>query len=99
MVAALCEHARYPVPDNVVVQIGELAARYGRVVLTKDGDALVCTCLDRPTAERLARDQATGPYLDDRIDGTHFRGVRHCAACSSRRSSPPGFPWKIWPAT
>ena len=61
------------VPDNVVIQIGELAARYGRVVLTKDGDALVCTCLDRPTAERLARDQAAGPHLEDRIDATHFR--------------------------
>ncbi len=73
MVAALREHAKYPVPDNVVTQIGELAARYGRVVLTKDGDALVCTCLDRPTAERLARDKAAGPYLEDRIDATHFR--------------------------
>jgi hypothetical protein len=44
-----------------------------RVVLTTDGDALVCTCLDRPTAERLARDQAAGPSLEDRIDATHFR--------------------------
>src|SRR5712692_9332536 len=73
MVAALREHAKYAVPDNVVIQIGELAARYGRVVLTKDGDALVCTCLDPPTAERLARDQAAGPYFEDRIDATHFR--------------------------
>jgi DNA excision repair protein ERCC-3 len=73
MVAALREHAKYPVPDNVVTQVGELAARYGRVVLTKDGDALVCTCLDRPTAERLARDKAAGPYLENRIDATHFR--------------------------
>jgi len=55
MVAALREHAKYPVPDNVVTEVGELAARYGRVVLTKDGDALVCTCLDQPTAELLAR--------------------------------------------
>src|SRR5712692_7560755 len=60
MVTALREHAKYPVPDNVVIQVGELAARYGRVVLTKDGDALVCTWLDRPTAERLTRDQAAG---------------------------------------
>jgi len=73
MVAALREHAKYPVPDNVVTEVGELAARYGRVVLTKDGDALVCTCLDQPTAERLARDRAAGPLLADRIDATHFR--------------------------
>jgi DNA excision repair protein ERCC-3 len=73
MVAALREHAKYPVPDNVVTEVGELAARYGRVVLTKDGETLVCTCLDRPTAERLSRDKAAGPYLEERIDATHFR--------------------------
>ena len=67
------EHAKYPVPDNVMTEVGELAARYGRVVLTKDGNALACTCLDRSTAERLARDKAAGPLLADRIDATHFR--------------------------
>ena len=73
MVAALREHARYPVPENVVAQVLDLAARYGRVVLTKDGDALVCACLDRPTAERLARDKSAGAYLADRLDATRFR--------------------------
>lgn len=73
MIAALREHAKYPIPDNVLTEVGELAARYGRVVLTKDGDSLVCTCLDRPTAERLARDKAAGLVLADRIDATHFR--------------------------
>ena len=38
MIAALREHAKYPIPDNVVAEVGELAARYGRVVLTKEGD-------------------------------------------------------------
>jgi len=76
MVAALREHAKYPVPDNVVTEVGELAARYGRVVLTRDGDpgdGLVLTCLDQPTAERLFRDRATAPCLGDRIDATRFR--------------------------
>ncbi|HTP30149.1 MAG TPA: helicase-associated domain-containing protein [Anaeromyxobacteraceae bacterium] len=57
MIASLREHAKYPVPDNVVTEVGELASRYGRVVLTKEGDTLICTCLDRVTAERLARDK------------------------------------------
>jgi DNA excision repair protein ERCC-3 len=73
MIAALREHAKYPVPDNVIAEVGELAARYGRVVLTKEGDALVCACQDRTTAERLARDKAAGPFLADRSDATHFR--------------------------
>ncbi len=73
MIAALREHAKYPVPDSVVTEVDELAARYGRVVLTREGDALVCTCRDRATAERLARDKGAGPFLADRIGATHFR--------------------------
>ena len=63
MVAALREHARYAVPPNVEQEILELAARYGRVVITRDGDWLRCTCLDEATAERLSRDREAGQYL------------------------------------
>jgi len=73
MIAALRDHAKYPVPDSVVTEVDELAARYGRVVLTREGAALVCTCRDRATAERLARDKGAGPFLADRIGATHFR--------------------------
>ncbi len=73
MVAALGEHARYAVPPNVEQEILELAARYGRVVITRDGDWLRCTCLDEATAERLSRDQRAAPYLTVRIGGTGFR--------------------------
>src|SRR6266542_5970611 len=44
MVAALNEHARYAVPRNLEPEILELAARYGRVVITREGDWLRCTC-------------------------------------------------------
>ena len=73
MVAALREHARYPVPPSVEQEILELAARYGRVVITRDGARLRCTCLDELTAERLSRDRDAGQHLTDRIDRTSFR--------------------------
>lgn len=73
MVEALREHARYVVPPNVEQEILELAGRYGRVVITRDGDTLRCRCLDQATAERLARDREAGRYLTDRIDTTTFR--------------------------
>jgi DNA excision repair protein ERCC-3 len=73
MVAALNEHARYAVPRNVEAEILELAARYGRVVITRDGDWLRCTCSDDATAERLSRDRDAGQYLAARIDATRFR--------------------------
>jgi len=73
MVAALREHARYQVPPSVEQEILELAARYGRVVITRDGACLRCTCLDDLTAERLSRDRDAGQFLTDRIDRTSFR--------------------------
>ncbi len=73
MVEALREHARYAVPPGVEQEVLELAARYGRVVITRDGDWLRCTCSDNATAERLARDRATSPFLGMRIDGVSFR--------------------------
>ena len=73
MVAALNEHARYAVPRNVEPEIVELAARYGRVVITRDGDWLLCACSDDATAERLSRDREAGQYLAARIDATRFR--------------------------
>lgn len=73
MVDALREHARYPVPANVEQEILELAARYGRVVITRDGDGLRCACSDEATAERLSRDREAGRYLTDHIDRADFR--------------------------
>lgn len=73
MVAALREHARYPVPSNVEQEILQLAARYGRVVITGDGNFLRCTCQDQITALRILRDSQAGQYLTDQICATEFR--------------------------
>ena len=73
MVTALRDHARYPVPSNVEQEIFELAARYGCVVIVREGDDLRCTCQDLATAERIARDKEAGQYLARRIDATSFR--------------------------
>ena len=73
MVAALREHARYAVPANVEQEILELAARYGRVVITRDGDWLRCTCFDEAIGERLSRDHEAGRHLMVRVDRTSFR--------------------------
>jgi len=73
MVAALRQHARYGVPPSVEREILDLAGRYGRVVITRQGDALRCSCLDEETAERLSRDRDAGQLLTTRIDKTSFR--------------------------
>lgn len=73
MIAALREHARYPVPSNVEQEILQLAARYGRVVITGDGNFLRCTCRDQITARHILRDSQAGQYLTDQISATEFR--------------------------
>jgi len=73
MVSALRAHARYPVPESVEQEVLDLAARFGRVVISRDGDSLRCTCSDEATAELLHRDRAAGAYLKDRVDGVAFR--------------------------
>lgn len=73
MVSALREHARYPVPASVEQEVLDLAARFGRVTLSRDGNSLRCTCSDEATAELLHRDRAAGAYLKDRVDGVAFR--------------------------
>ncbi|MDT8319276.1 MAG: helicase-associated domain-containing protein [Xanthomonadales bacterium] len=73
MVAALHEHARYPVPENVEQNVLDLAGRFGRVVITRDDGMLRCSCGDEVIAELLSRDRKTSKYLADRIDGTRFR--------------------------
>lgn len=73
MVAALHEHSRYPVPENVDQTVLDLAERFGRVVITRENGMLRCTCGDRVIAELLSRDRKAGKYLADRIDDTSFR--------------------------
>lgn len=73
MVGALWEHARYAVPESVVQAVLDLAARFGRVVITRDDGHLRCTCADEAIAELLRRDRGAGAYLADRADSTSFR--------------------------
>lgn len=73
MVAALYEHSRYAVPENVEQTVLDLAGRFGRVVITREDGTLRCTCGDGIIAELLSRDRNTRTYLSDRIDETSFR--------------------------
>jgi DNA excision repair protein ERCC-3 len=74
MVAALHEHARYPVPESVDQTVLDLAGRFGRVVITREEDGtLRCACADEVIAELLSRDRNAGAYLAQRIDATSFR--------------------------
>ena len=92
MVAALREHARYPVPPNVEQEILELADRYGRVVITSDGNFLRCTCQDQLTTQRIARDTEASPYLIHQISPTAFRVAREARGVLKQALVAAGYP-------
>jgi DNA excision repair protein ERCC-3 len=73
MVAALREHARYPLPEHVGQEVLDLAERFGRVVIDREADFLRCTCADEALAELLRRDRSAGSYLAERVGATRFR--------------------------
>ena len=81
IVESLRKFSKFPIPQNLVTDIGELAARYGRVRLQRTGDGLVLECTDPALMEELARQKEVGKFLGTRLDSQHyciedrFRGV------------------------
>ncbi|WP_250126525.1 DNA repair helicase XPB [Chroococcidiopsis sp. CCMEE 29] len=81
MIAALREHAKYPMPEAVAQEIEALGSRYGLTVIERENGHLLLKMADLPLAELLSRNQDVFEYLGDRrsdlvfeVDAAH-RGV------------------------
>jgi DNA excision repair protein ERCC-3 len=72
IVAAIREFSRYPVPENVFIEIREQVARYGRLRLLKEGDGLVLESADAETIERIIRLKRVQPFLGARLGDTRL---------------------------
>lgn len=66
MIAALQEHAKYPMPEAVAQEITTLGSRYGLTVIERNGDGLLLKMADRPLAELLSRNDQVSKFLGDR---------------------------------
>jgi DNA excision repair protein ERCC-3 len=81
MVGVLAKYSKFPLPANLPVDLAELAGRYGRVRLERDGERLRLVCPDGPLLEELSRQPKVRQYLGDRLaDDSYaiepaFRGV------------------------
>ncbi|HEX4591332.1 MAG TPA: helicase-associated domain-containing protein, partial [Gemmataceae bacterium] len=81
MLAVLARYSKFPIPANLAVDLAELAGRYGRVRLERDGDRLRLVCPDKPLLEELSRQPKVRQYLGDKLDESSyavspsFRGV------------------------
>lgn len=72
MIAALREHAKYPMPDAVAQEIETLGSRYGLTVLKRDEEHLLLTIADLPLAELLRRHEEVSKYLGNRTSDLVF---------------------------
>lgn len=59
IVASLTSLAKFPPPPHLLTEIHDLAARYGRLVLEREGDDLVLVAADDVLAELAARSLAS----------------------------------------
>src|SRR5437879_2498330 len=62
MVGVLAQYSKFPLPANLPVDLAELAGRYGRVRLERDGERLRLICTDAPLIEELSRQPQVRPY-------------------------------------
>ncbi|HZG41651.1 MAG TPA: DNA repair helicase XPB, partial [Longimicrobium sp.] len=71
--ATLSDLSKYPVPGHVETSVRDLASRYGRLTLCREGDGLVLRAPDEPLAEEVSRQRRVAPLLAERLSATSFR--------------------------
>ncbi len=81
VIDALARFSKFPIPQNLLSDIRDLIARYGRVKLRKAEGGLVLECSDEPLLAELSRQKSLRAYLGDPTGATtcrvdeRFRGV------------------------
>ncbi|HEY9595276.1 MAG TPA: DNA repair helicase XPB, partial [Spirochaetia bacterium] len=72
IIAALVSLSRYPVPEHIVTEIEDYAARFGSLTLDREGEDLVLHCRDAGLAELIMADKQAAALLGDRLSPTSF---------------------------
>jgi DNA excision repair protein ERCC-3 len=69
---ALKELSRYPVPEHILTEIQDYAARFGSLTLRRDPAGLVLRCRDKGLADLVSADRHAAFHLTQRIADTAF---------------------------
>jgi len=72
MCGALARFAKYPVPQNVLADIADLAGRWGRVRLRKQDGELWLESEDEALLAEIARHKSVKPYLGEPLSPQAF---------------------------
>ncbi len=73
MVAVLQKYTKFPIPQNLPLDLAETVSRYGRVRLERiDEKALKLVCADKPLLAELSRQKKLKEYLGEKLDEVSF---------------------------
>jgi DNA excision repair protein ERCC-3 len=75
ILAGLTQYGKYPVPDNVRVEIIDYISRYGRVKLLKNEEDLLLVSDDLPLMAELLHHPQLLPYIIEPVDSHTLRVV------------------------
>jgi DNA excision repair protein ERCC-3 len=72
--AVLVDHAKYPVPESVLVEVREQMGRYGRLRLVRDFDSggLALTTAEPALLAEVVRDRRVAELVGERLDGNRY---------------------------
>jgi len=69
----LQRYSKYPLPDNVRVDIQDYVSRYGRVKLVRRDDRLLLVADDATLILELVNQKQLSPYIDEQLDDQTLR--------------------------
>jgi DNA excision repair protein ERCC-3 len=73
VLAVLQKYTKFPIPQNLPLDITETVARYGRVKLERvDEKSLKLVCADKPLMAELSRQKKLKDYLGEKLDDVSF---------------------------
>lgn len=69
----LANFGKYPVPDNLIVDIDDFMSRYGRLKLIEEDDELYLVSKDVALLIEVTRQKAIMPFLDGELEGERVK--------------------------
>lgn len=73
ILSVLETYSKYEIPQNVGVEIEEAIARYGKVILTREGDAFILSAEDDLIITEVCRHKTVKPYIEEQLGPNRIR--------------------------
>ena len=73
IITVLETYSKYEIPQNVGFEINEAIARYGKVILSREGDAFILSSEDALIITEVCRHKSVKPYIEEKLNANRVR--------------------------